>query len=89
MPATNTISLRMLDKHKEIIDYAAECSGKTRSAFIVESALEKARDLLSEKKDFVLTPDQWDKFVKILDQPIPDNPDLDRLLKTTPPWEHK
>lgn len=52
MPIANTISLRMQDKHKEIIDYAAESCGKTRSAFIVESALEKARDVLYEKKSF-------------------------------------
>lgn len=89
MPTANTISLRMQEKHKAIIDYAAECSGKNRSAFIVERALEKARDLLSERNHFVLTPEQWDEFVKILDQPVADNPGLDRLLQTVPSWEQK
>ncbi len=82
MSATTTISLPIQEHHKEIIDYAAECSGKTRSAFIVESALEKARDLLSEKNHFVLAPEQWDEFVQMLDQPVADNPGLNRLLQT-------
>lgn len=89
MPIANTISLRIQDKHKELIDYAAECCGKTRSAFIVESALEKARDLLYEKNHFALTPEQWDEFVKMLDQAPVENPNLDRLLKTIPPWERQ
>lgn len=89
MATANTISLRMLDKHKEIIDYAAESCGKTRTAFIVESALEKARDMLSDKTNFVLTPDQWEEFVKILDQPPAENPGLDKLMQTVPPWERQ
>lgn len=87
MPATRTISLRMQDRHKEIIDYAAECCGKSRTTFMVDCALEKARDMLSEKTSFVLTPEQWEEFVKILDNPPKDNPGLDRLMGTVPPWE--
>lgn len=89
MPATNTVCLRMQDKHKKIIDYAAECCGKTRTAFIIESALEKARDMLSEKTNFVLAPEQWEEFVKILDQPPEKNPGLERLINTIPPWERR
>lgn len=87
MSATNTISLRMPEKHKEIIDYAASSCGKTRTAFIVDSALEKARDMLSEKTQFVLTPEQWDEFVKILDRPPVDNPALKKTMQTPPPWK--
>ena len=87
MPTANTISLRMQDAHKELIDFAAECCGKSRSAFIVESALEKARELLSENRHFVLTPEQWDNFVEMLDNPPAKNPGLDKLLNTVPPWE--
>lgn len=89
MPAANTISLQLQDLHKEIIDHAAASCGKTSSDFIIESALEKAREMFSEKTHFVLTPKQWDEFVKILDHPPAINPGLHRLIRTVPPWEHQ
>lgn len=44
---------------------------------------------LSEKTQFVLTPEQWDEFVKILNNPAKANPDLDRLMGTVLPWEQQ
>lgn len=89
MPAARTISLRMHARDKEIIGYAAEFFCKSRTSFVVDCALEKDREILYEKTHFVLTPEQWEDFVKPLDNPPKDNPGLDRLMNTIPPWDHK
>lgn len=40
---------------------------------------------LSEKTHFVLTPDQWDEFVKLLYDPPKDNSGVDRLMSAVLP----
>lgn len=42
---------------------------------------------LSEKTTFVLAPEQWDEFVKLLDNPPIENPGPDRVMEMVPPWE--
>lgn len=86
MPQTETISLRMSAEQKGVIDIAAKALGRSRTAFIVESAVDRARNMLLDKRDFVLSPKKWDEFLAVLDQPV-DNVAMRKTMETTPPWK--
>lgn len=86
MSQTETVSLRMSAEQKGVIDIAAKSLGRSRTAFIVESAVDRARNMLLDKRDFVLNPKKWDEFLAILDQPV-DNVAMRKTMETTPPWK--
>lgn len=86
MSQTEMISLRMSAEQKGVIDAAAEACGRSRTAFIVESAVRQARDMLLDRRDFVLDARQWDEFMALLDGPV-DSPAMKRTMETPPPWK--
>jgi uncharacterized protein (DUF1778 family) len=89
MTQTETISLRIPTEHKAMIDMAASMLGKNRTSFILENALRSAEELLNERTQFRVTPEQWQKFQAALDAPLECNPALKKLLSTPAPWEAK
>jgi uncharacterized protein (DUF1778 family) len=89
MTQTETISLRIATEHKALIDMAASLSGKTRTSFILENALRSADELLADRTQFRLSPEQWQEFTTALDAPVQSNPLLAKLLATPAPWENK
>lgn len=86
MTQSETISLRMSPVQKEVIDLAAESCGKSRTAFIVESAMDRAQDMLLDRTRLVLDAEHWDALVKALDDPV-DVSVMRRTLETPPPWK--
>lgn len=85
MTQSETISLRMSPRQKEAIDLAAASCGKSRTAFIVESAMTRAQDLLLDRSRLVMDGEHWDAFVKALEGPV-DSTAMRRTLETPPPW---
>lgn len=95
MPAATTkakrergeiINLRASRKQKVLIDRAAEALGRSRSAFMLDTACREAQSILLDQRYFVLPEDDFKKFVAMLDAPPKDNPRLQRLLQTKAPW---
>lgn len=86
MSQSEAISLRMSPLQKETIDLAAESCGKSRTGFIIESAVARAQDVLLDRTRLVLDGDRWDAFVKALDEPV-DASAMIRTLETPPPWK--
>lgn len=87
MSATAVINLRIPEEEKALIDLAAQVCGKNRTSFILEKALRSAEEILLDRTQFSLAPEQWANFVAALDAPVHANPALKKLLHTTPPWE--
>ncbi|HEY4985585.1 MAG TPA: DUF1778 domain-containing protein [Bradyrhizobium sp.] len=81
------VNLRMPISIREMIDNAAEILGKTRTAFIIESSRKHAIDVLLDQRLFTLAEDQYDSFVKALDEPPAPNEKLKRLMSSKAPWE--
>jgi uncharacterized protein (DUF1778 family) len=81
------INLRLSTKWRDLIDRAAAVVGKTRSEFVLESARKHAVDVLLDQHLFSLSGDQFEEFLRVLDQPPEPNDRLKRLLASKSPWE--
>lgn len=82
-----TISVRLSAKTRDLIDSAAELAGKSRSEFILESASQRATDLLLDQRLLTLDEEQFGRFVAALDNPPRPNAALRGLLATVAPWD--
>ena len=82
-----TINIRVKQEKRNIIDRAAEVQGKTRSEFMLESAYQKAQDVLLDWAFFDLDPSKYQEFTALLDGVPQPNPKLQKLLTNKSPWE--
>ena len=82
-----TINVRVSTMVKDLIDNAANILGKTRTDFIVESAKKHAIDVLLDQRLFSLEGDQYEAFLKVLEQPALPSERLKSLMKSKAPWE--
>ena len=85
MPATakkeHRIHLRASERDVSTISRAAASEGVSLSAFILESAAERAGRTLADQRQFVLTSAQWRAFTDALDRPAQRKPRLEKLLR--------
>ena len=82
-----TINLRATHRQKDLIDRAAEALGRSRSDFMLDAACRQAEEVLLDRRYFVLSKDDFNRFMKLLDARPSSNPKLRRLLQTSAPWE--
>ena len=75
------IHLRASERDVSTISRAAAFAGVSISAFILESAAERAERTLADQTHFVLSGEQWQAFIDALDQPARHLPRLERLLR--------
>lgn len=75
------IDVRIEDSQKNFLMYAAALSNKKLSAFVLDSALKEAEDLISDKNYFQLSGRQWKVFCSALDRPAKEIPKLKKLFK--------
>lgn len=85
MPVANRkehrFHLRASEREVSTISRAAATAGVSVSAFILESASERAERTLADQRHFVLSEKQWEAFTEALDQPARPLPRLEKLLK--------
>lgn len=81
------VNLRMPGATRDAIDHAAEALGKTRTAFIIESAHGSAIDVLIDRRLFTLNAGDYSAVVKALDAKPQPNAKLKALFKAKSPWE--
>jgi uncharacterized protein (DUF1778 family) len=82
-----TINVRATRQTRALIDTAAELVGKSRSEFILESARQKAEDVLLDQRLFALDDAKLAEFMAILDQPPAASEALRKLLLSKSPWQ--
>jgi uncharacterized protein (DUF1778 family) len=83
---SENINLRVSRGQRSLIDRAAQALGRSRSAFIVETACREAETILLERCYFTLPDEDFRRFNAMLDKPPASNRRLVRLLKTKAPW---
>jgi len=83
------INLRALPEQRDLIDQAASLLGKSRSDFMLETACQRAREVVLDQVFFTLDAEKFAQFVAMLDAPPKPNPALERLLARTPVWEKR
>lgn len=81
-----TINLRATPAQKTLIERAAESTGKTRTAFVLEATLQRAEAVLADRTQFALSAAQMQRFTKALDAPLADPAALRKLLNRRPRW---
>ncbi|MEG4486140.1 DUF1778 domain-containing protein [Microcoleus sp. D2_18a_B4] len=82
-----TINIRAKPNQRAVIDRAAQLQGKSRSEFMLESAYQKAQDVLLDRCFFGLDEIKFKQFLALLDAPPTPNQKLNALLKTKSPWD--
>lgn len=82
-----TINIRIKKEQRDLIDQAAEVQGKSRSEFMLESAYQKAQDVLLDQYFFVLDETKFKEFSALLDAPPTPHNELCKLLASKSPWE--
>lgn len=73
-------SIRATVKQKELISRAALHSNKTISEFILENSVEAAEALEMDNAYFVVSREDYDAFLKKLDEPPRSIPALRQLM---------
>lgn len=67
------IDLRLTQEVKEVLTRAANLARQPLSTFLIESAYEKANKLISEQERLMLSNEERDKFLALLDNPSMPN----------------
>jgi len=75
------IHLRASERDVSAIRRAAAQAGVSVSAFVLESASERAQRTLADQRDFELSPTQWQAFTAALDRPARKLPRLRKLIR--------
>ena len=73
--------LRATSQQSALIRKAAERTGRSYTDFILDSATEKAVDVLADRRLFLLDEDRWNRFIEALDTPPQPVPALVALFK--------
>jgi uncharacterized protein (DUF1778 family) len=84
---SGTINLRVPEKTRHLIDTAAAVAGKSRTEFMLGSARQRAIDVLLDQRLFLLDPDKYDAFVKVLDNPPAAGAKLKALMNKKRLWD--
>lgn len=75
------MNLRLAAEADERIRRAAETSGVTTSVFVERAASVAADAVLADRREFMLSSEDWDRFVAELNHPARDLPELRRGLE--------
>jgi len=82
-----SINIRAKARQRDLIDQAAARQGRSRSDFMLETACRAAENYLLDQTFFTVDAITFAKFQSLLDNPLPPNDKLRRLLQTPAPWE--
>ncbi len=75
------IDLRIGNSQKDFLVYAAGLKNMKLSAFVLNSAIKEAEDIVANKTQFSLSEDKWKVFCTALDRPARENTKLKKLFK--------
>lgn len=82
-----SVTMRMPQQTKELIESAASKLSKSFSAFVIESARQQAIDVLLDQTVFNLSAEQAEVFARALDNPPAPTAKLRELMHGKSPWE--
>lgn len=82
-----TINIRAKQSQRDLIDFAAQAQGKSRSDFMLETACREAISVLLDRRFFALDDEKFNQFMALLDAPPVQNEKLRTLLTTKAPWD--
>lgn len=84
---TARFGLRATAQQETILRRAAEVSHKSLTDFILDSACAAAEQTLLEQRLFMVSGEQYQALLEMLDRPPQTNAGLEKLFNKTAPWE--
>jgi len=81
------INMRVARHQRDLIDRAAQATGKTRTEFMLETACRAAEDAIFDQRAFFCDAQQYRQFSKTLDAPAQSSEILKALIHKRAPWE--
>jgi len=83
MPALKKqrIDLRLTDEDKNLIEEAAAMTNQTITQFMVNSASERAAEVIEQHRRLILNEESWDRVMDALDNPPEPNDRLKRAAR--------
>ena len=85
--ATTTINLRASEEQKALLDRAAACLGKSRTAFILDATRDAAERVLLDQRLFLLDDEDFAAFEAALAAPAEPDEALRRTMNAPLPWQ--
>jgi len=77
---TERFAVRLTSEQDALIRRAAEVEGTDLTNFTVTATLAHARDVLADRRLFVLDDAAWTEFLAMLDRPVSHKPRLEKLF---------
>lgn len=77
---TERFAVRLTAEQDALIRRAAEVEGTDLTNFTVTATLAHARDVLADRRLFVLDDAAWGEFLAVLDRPVTHKPRLQKLF---------
>ncbi|HEX3541572.1 MAG TPA: DUF1778 domain-containing protein [Acidimicrobiales bacterium] len=78
------LEVRVTPDQDALIRQAADLEDTTVTAFVLESVTSKARRVVKQHRDLVLSNDNFDRFITELDKPAKPVPELVELFEKHP-----
>jgi uncharacterized protein (DUF1778 family) len=78
------LNLRVSRRQRELITEAAEVAHKDLSSFVLDAALVRAEEVIMDRRLYMLSDEQWERFEQVLERPVTplaDKPRLGKLLQ--------
>lgn len=77
---TKRFAVRLTAEQDALIRRAADAVGTDLTNFTVTATLAHARDVLADRRLFMLDEAAWGEFLAVLDRPVSPKPRLGKLL---------
>ncbi len=75
------LNLRSTARQKRLFETVASRRGITVTEFVLQSAQQRAEEILAEERHFVVSHERWKTFVAALERPARPKPALRQLLR--------
>lgn len=84
---TERVAVRLTSEQNALIRRAAEVEGTDLTNFTVSATLAHAREVLADRRLFILDDAAWQEFLAVLDRPVTPKLRLERLFSEPSPFD--
>jgi uncharacterized protein (DUF1778 family) len=84
VPRRHRLEVRVNPEQDALIRQAADLEATTVSAFVLETVTARAKKVIREHQDLVLSAEVYDRFIAELDKPPEAVPEIVELLRRNP-----
>ncbi len=77
---TERLAARLTPEQDALIRRAAEVEGTDLTNFTITATLAHARDVLADRRLFIIDDAAWTQFAAMLDRPVAPKPRLEKLF---------